>query len=83
VFRAVQLAIWFSGEIHDNTMQELPSSPRNSKVLSMPFLGLAAVLLLFFASPTSSCYTKKIAFVLELFQGTVVVQEENRYVRSL
>uniref|UniRef100_A0A453SS46 Leucine-rich repeat-containing N-terminal plant-type domain-containing protein n=1 Tax=Aegilops tauschii subsp. strangulata TaxID=200361 RepID=A0A453SS46_AEGTS len=52
-----------------NTMQELPSSPRNSKSLSMPFLGLAAVLLLFFASHTSSCTEQESSSLINFLDG--------------
>ncbi|VAI79355.1 unnamed protein product [Triticum turgidum subsp. durum] len=58
-----------SGEIHENTMQELRSLPRNSKSLSMTFLGFAAVLLLFFASPTSSCTEQESSSLINFLDG--------------
>jgi hypothetical protein len=54
-----------------------------SSAVQSPSLKQYPIVLLFFASPTSSCYNNKIASVIELFQVTVVVQEKNRYACSL
>ncbi|XP_044972600.1 putative leucine-rich repeat receptor-like serine/threonine-protein kinase At2g24130 [Hordeum vulgare subsp. vulgare] len=50
-------------------MQELPFSPRNRESLSMPFLGLAALLLLFFASPTNSCTEQENNSLINFLDG--------------
>ncbi|KAI4970655.1 hypothetical protein ZWY2020_001569 [Hordeum vulgare] len=50
-------------------MQELPFSPRNREGLSMPFLGLAALLLLFFASPNSSCIEQENNSLINFLDG--------------
>ncbi|KAE8772560.1 hypothetical protein D1007_55429 [Hordeum vulgare] len=50
-------------------MQELAFSPRNIEGLSMPFLGLAALLLLFFASPTNSCTEQENNSLINFLDG--------------
>jgi hypothetical protein len=69
VFRKIQFS--HIGKIVENIMQELHFSPRNRNRLSMPFFGLAVAILLFFASPTSSCTEQERSSLINFLDGLV------------